>query len=132
MVKISLPLDHYLWKILCICSLCLLLYLTLTPQMIKSFNIPHIDKLFHMIAFFGVSSLFLLAFSRLPTWQIVTLMILLGIVIEAAQYYIPGRSFSWLDWLADNVGVLFGLVSFKVLQRHNLIEPDKAPIKTSL
>jgi VanZ family protein len=35
-------------------------------------------------------------------------MVLLGILLEIGQYYIPGRAFSYIDMSANGLGVLVG------------------------
>ena len=44
-----------------------------------------------------------------------------GLVTEYIQLQVPGRSFEWMDWLADSIGVL--LVSIYFL-RNKKIQPS--------
>jgi VanZ family protein len=37
-------------------------------------------------------------------------MIILGMLLEAGQYYIPGRLFSFLDITSNTVGVFLGII----------------------
>ncbi len=65
------------------------------------------DKVKHLIVFFGLAVLMDLAISRHPFWLWKGLPLLIyGAVIEIMQYFLPDRSFSLLDWLADFLGIL--------------------------
>jgi len=39
-----------------------------------------------------------------------------GITDEAHQFFVPFRESSWLDWLADTVGVVIGAMSWRFLR----------------
>jgi len=64
------------------------------------------DKMAHAITFFILT----LLFSRgLPQyyglWALVGLAVF-GFIIEGIQYFVPWRSFSVADWIADVVGIV--------------------------
>ncbi|MEN9963458.1 MAG: VanZ like family [Bacteroidota bacterium] len=44
-----------------------------------------------------------------------------GLATEYIQLQVPGRSFEWMDWLADSVGVLLVLIYFL---RNKKIQPS--------
>lgn len=105
--------GHPFWKVSAIISCVILLYLTLTPSVGIVINVSHIDKLYHFIAFAGVTFLLMSAFVQINRWMIGFLMLALGLLIEIIQYQIPGRDFSGLDWLADAVGTFVVLMIFQ-------------------
>ncbi len=112
--NVYLRLGHPLWKLLAILSLILLLFLTLSPKVIQTFSFAHIDKVYQFISFSGVTYLMYCAFFRLiDRWKLCAAMISLGLAIEVAQLWIPQRSFSWLDWVADSIGALMVALLFR-------------------
>lgn len=81
-------------------------YLSLMPQEFLPSGINIWDKLSHSIAFAA------LALSAAFGWpgkdfvrSVLIPLLLIGILIEVMQYFIPGREFSLLDMLADAVGI---------------------------
>lgn len=80
------------------------------------FNIPHFDKVVHVILFGGIvffwGSYYAFRFPAIQGWQkrVIVLAVLstgLGIVLEYVQfYYIPQRSFDKGDILADAAGAI--------------------------
>lgn len=69
------------------------------------------DKAQHMAAFLALA---VLAVLGNPRWslgsRVVPGLLLYGLLIEAIQWWLPWREFSWLDWIADAAGVLAGVV----------------------
>ncbi len=110
--KILPKFGHPAWKIAATIALGLLLFLTLTPGVDSGIHLPHIDKVFHAVAFAGVTFLMLGAFPKMNRWYIVGILLLLGVAIEIIQLHIPGRSFSFADWIGDAVGVFAVLALF--------------------
>ena len=105
--------GHLFWKLAAVLSLLLLFGLTLLPTAIKPINISNADKIFHFIAFAGVTYLLLYALPGVKKINLLVFMVTLGFAIELVQYNIPGRDFSWLDALADSLGVVFILLLFR-------------------
>ena len=68
------------------------------------------DKVFHFLVFAGLSFFVPLAQSVLGRVMIVFAILLLGLGIEAVQYYIPHRGASLHDLLANILGALIGLL----------------------
>ncbi|MFT5258618.1 MAG: VanZ family protein [Saprospiraceae bacterium] len=66
------------------------------------------DKLVHAAAFAWLSLTTHMAFYRqYRYWMIIAVLLCsYGLATETIQYFVPGRSFSWLDWVADCFGVL--------------------------
>lgn len=104
--------GHIFWRISAVCSVIVLLLLTLLPSVNSGVNIQHIDKVYHFVAFAGVTFLTMTAFINISRIKIAISMILLGLLIEIIQYQIPGRDFSWLDWFADCAGVMSIVIPF--------------------
>jgi hypothetical protein len=69
---------------------------------------PHSDKVMHMTGWLGLSGppAALWAVAPPVVWAVGTAV---GVAVEVAQEYIPGRSFEWLDLLADSAGAALGV-----------------------
>ncbi len=90
---------------------------------LPSARMPHLhasDKLYHFIAFAGLSFLLCWAIpsSRVSWGKILVLSALIAIsyavLDELTQQFIPGRSCDIWDVAADSVGVFIGLVSYSL------------------
>ncbi|WP_347303779.1 hypothetical protein V5740_03925 [Croceibacterium sp. TMG7-5b_MA50] len=89
------------------------------------------DKWQHMIAFFTLTLLAGLGWpsARLPV--LLVYMVLLGLIIEVAQWALPmlNRQGSWLDWLADGAATLAALLmlaALRPMQRRILAESRRS------
>lgn len=67
------------------------------------------DKESHILAFYALAALSLLAMPRMRKWDVVLICLAIGGVIEVIQPFI-GRSGSILDWLADAMGVFLAVI----------------------
>jgi VanZ family protein len=97
---------------------------TLPSQSIPAVGVN--DKLEHMLAYFGLSfllyltllfqkkSIMLKKYAMLFTLLIV---VFYGVLDEVHQLLIPGRSCELLDFLADMLGGILGIVLLKILIR---------------
>jgi VanZ family protein len=88
------------------------------------------DKFIHAIMFGIQAFLFILPYKKGDTEPKVfrRKIVFIGIVVafwglatEYIQLQVPGRSFEWMDWLADSVGVLLVLIYFL---RNKKIQPS--------
>lgn len=104
------PSQSKKWQIIFWLNAALLLYLTLAPAQQQAFSYPNIDKLFHFIGFGSFAFFFALAFPKLRYWQAILISICLGISVEIVQSFIPYRSFSFADMLADLAGIITAVV----------------------
>lgn len=99
---------------------------------IPSNKIPNInlnDKIEHLLAYFILGFLFNIAalvqnkFTFLKEKAFFSTIIFLGvyaIIDELHQLFIPGRDCSFLDWSADLLGVVFGvLLTYFLLKKFN-------------
>ena len=59
--------------------------------------------------------------SRRGHWAIAAWLLLYGALIEIVQAYVPGRDASWLDLMADAVGIAAGLGLVTLLRRLPLL-----------
>lgn len=80
-------------------------------------NISMSDKIAHAIVFIGFVVLAELAYIQRNFWCWKGFPLLAyGAGIEVLQSFTPYRSFSALDWIADLIGVLLGLVLIRYLR----------------
>jgi VanZ family protein len=86
--------------------------------------IPFMDKVIHLMEFAVLG--FLLSFGfflslkyRLKVKVYMTFLsgALLGALDEFHQYFVPARSTEILDWVADSLGIILGLLIFIFLFR---------------
>ncbi len=69
------------------------------------------DKANHALAFIVIAYLGFVAY-RDSLVRLSLLVMLFGISIEVVQSFVPWREFSFLDMLADFIGILLGLILF--------------------
>ncbi len=91
--------------------LAVVLWLTLTPGGGQAPLFPHIDKLQHFSAFFGLALLGRHAFPR-HVLLMLLFLVFVGAAIEWAQLYVPQRTGTYGDWLADSLGAVLGVVFY--------------------
>lgn len=93
-------------------SICIVIYLSLIPQVEFPVDFWNADKVYHCAAYAWLAMLSMMSFPhRRFALSAALSMILLGVMLEIGQYYIPGRSFSFLDITANSLGVILGLFS---------------------
>lgn len=73
------------------------------------------DKLYHFLAFVTLTGLLTLSWRRLSSIQWFSSLLIYAALTEVLQHFIPGRSFSFMDWLADGMGIVVGLLLSRVL-----------------
>ena len=71
------------------------------------------DKIAHGITFFVLAFLYSHTLGSKFDRQSLLLLAAFGLTIELIQYFLPWRSFSWFDWVADIIGIL----SYDVIHR---------------
>jgi VanZ family protein len=105
----------------------IILVLSLVPgKELPEVHIFQVDKLVH---FFFFSVLMVLTSYGIYKFNFLKKTILgpvlvgfiysfgLGILIEILQQYVPGRSFSYADMLANSIGVGMGYVFFRIIRK---------------
>lgn len=101
--------------ILILCALSIA-YLSLMPAYTVTISN---DKLGHLIAYAVLTTIIgLVWYPNLKSFGIgVLLALLYGVLIEFAQHFIPGRSLSVYDMLANASGVLIGIIITVIFHR---------------
>lgn len=103
-----------LWKCVFGLLLAVATHQTLTPKPADVFEAPS-DKLLHVLCWAVLSAALYLAFRRAGRYG-VGLMILFGysVILEIFQFWVPGRSCSGEDMLANGFGcvLIYVLVKF--------------------
>jgi VanZ family protein len=118
------------WRTLFVLSLALTLYLTLSPLRMKGPGFPGLDKIIHAVLF-ALNSLFgLLAFRRRERAVLLGLVVL-SPTLEFLQGYVPTRSQSFADAVANWTGIALGLVMARRAwssraERHEAVAADEA------
>ena len=97
------------WQVLLVVLIGVVSYLAVTPTPPHTADLGW-DKLNHMAAFTALTFTGCLGFpgTRRLLWGVLPGMLVLGVLIEVAQYFVPGRSCEWLDLGADAVGIACG------------------------
>lgn len=99
--RIVLP----LWGI----SICVIIFYSLKPQVEFPIDFWNADMLYHCAAYGWLAVLTMIGFAnRRVALPAALSMIILGVLLEIGQYYIPGRTFSLLDITANGLGVILG------------------------
>ncbi len=91
-------------------SILAIIYLSLQPGADIPTPFLHSDKVGHFIAYGWLGFLPAIAFSsRRSVWTSAAAMILLGVVLEYCQSYVPQRMASPGDMVANTLGVFIGI-----------------------
>ena len=79
----------------------------MTPPSMAMVEIVGVDKLAHLLLFF-FTMIWFVNITPKPYWNVVgCLLVFFGLVLEWLQMqFLPERSFEWLDWFADFLGVV--------------------------
>lgn len=108
------------WRPLCLSQFALLLiiytFLSLTSS--PGEHVPvYNDKVMHFGGYFvaGISITF--ALPNQPVWQRWLILAAYSTGIEVAQHFMPPRTFSWLDILANVTGAASGLLLIELARR---------------
>ena len=105
------------WRVSFAAYFVLLSWQLLTPTTIVSAG--GWDKLIHFLGFFVLAGLALLSAWNTSTNKFLMMLIVYAALTEVLQYFIPGRSFSVLDWVVDSLGILAALKLSRYLPKHN-------------
>lgn len=113
----SLPVSTRYWQAafwLCWCSATVLMVLPATELPVVDIW----DKAEHAGTFFGLMLLACLAYQKqVPPTTLALCLAVYGVAIECIQFFIPSRSFSVWDMVADGVGIVAMWCIHRVLQR---------------
>ncbi len=115
---------------------CILIFLQSSFPSIESVpELPYIDKLLHFFAYAVLGALFLRAYTTLQVRNNLKLLIMLsvlssslyGISDEIHQYFVPSRSFEYVDILADVLGSVFGVFIYQYITTRFIDNRFKSP-----
>ena len=96
--------------LLWIASVAMVIHLSLSPKIEFPYDFNNADKVYHILAYLWLSALPFFAFLTPKAALAGTLsMVPLGIGLEFAQHYVPGRCFSVADLAANCLGVMAGI-----------------------
>lgn len=119
------------WRLACTrcawaLAVAVVMYHSLIPQPDMLLDVPNIDKVWHALAYLVLAVLaagslwgnppspFLSRVARRAAWS----MALLGVAMEFAQAFLPGRMASAADVAANTAGAWLGVLLAGVLARH--------------
>jgi VanZ family protein len=112
----SVPFIYYWVPVIAICSI--IFYLSGKSKLPSMpVHIPQIDKVIHMIFYASIGFFFrraaentkgIRAFYLYPGMAAVLFCTFYGFTDEWHQYYVPNRSVSFFDWMADILGGYLG------------------------
>jgi VanZ family protein len=92
----------------------IILFLGATFIKLGDFSTPGSDKGLHFIGFFILTILLIFTFKNYTAKRVylksLIVAIIIGIIIEIIQLFIPTRTFSWYDLVADLGGIFLGMV----------------------
>jgi len=117
------------WLLVTVWAAIILVLCGMPPQdvdKVKFFDLPYMDKIVHFALYFVLAMLVMAVLtlnSHLKTsrWTYIitiTICLLYGWLIEVLQRaFFPGRSFEWLDVVADTAGAVVGVLLYKKVSR---------------
>ena len=97
--------------------LVLLIYLHfMQAPSIDLINLNQVDKFAHVLMFFLTMMWFMYVTAKPHQLLVGVSLILFGLVLEYIQMnFLPDRTFEWLDWIADGIGVVLCFFIVRVL-----------------
>lgn len=107
---------RYLPTIL-VCTLVLILSVINTGVLPKT-DVPSADKIVHTIMYFGITLILMLnqtrylreVISRKQMWFAFLFSVSFGTLMEIIQHFLPWRSGSIYDFIANTIGVIIAIV----------------------
>jgi VanZ family protein len=92
-------------------------YMAWTPGEHLKNSLPN-DKFMHLVAFGYLTGAFAVACAPWATWaRTIGIMLAYAILIEVVQAFIPTRSFSLLDMVADGMGIVLALSGLYAIRK---------------
>ena len=115
---------RYLPTIL-VCALVLILSVINTGVLPKT-DVPSADKIVHSIMYFGISGILMLnqtrylreKISRNQMWFAFLFSVGFGTLMEIIQHFLPWRSGSIYDFIANTLGVIIAIVVMLTATRY--------------
>jgi len=104
------PLFSRLAQLIWVISIVFVACVTLSPQMDLPVDFKGADKVYHFLAYLWLAGVPFFGFQNVKIALAGSLIMLpLGIGLEYAQGFVPGRFFSVADMFANGIGVVLGL-----------------------
>lgn len=105
-------------------------YLSSQPSIAHMPRFPHADKVVHFICFGGLCFWITFALKK-KNITAIALSSVYGIIDEIHQSFVPGRSSSVFDWMADSAGSAAGfllfLLTIKILHKIKIRREETLP-----
>ena len=87
------------------------IWLSLSPGVRPPYEFEQSDKFYHMVMYFLLSFLpFVYSINITKATFISLVSLLIGIILECIQFFVPFREFSIMDICANELGVLLGII----------------------
>ena len=94
----------------------ILTYLHLMQAPSMEINLNQVDKLAHVLMFFLTMMWFMYVTAKPHQLLVGVSLIVFGLVLEYIQMnFVSDRTFEWLDWIADGIGVVLCFFIVRVL-----------------
>ncbi len=104
------PLLFRFMQIAWLISIAFVVYLSLRPDIEFPVQFNNIDKIYHFIAYLWLAVVPFFGFHRFRMALLgACFMIPMGVILEFAQSFVPGRFFSVYDMAANTTGVILGI-----------------------
>lgn len=108
-----------------VCTLVLILSVINTGVLPKT-DVPSADKIVHTIMYFGVASVLMLnqtsylreKISRKQMWFAFLFSVGFGTLMEIIQHFLPWRSGSIYDFIANTLGVIIAIMVMLIATRY--------------
>lgn len=103
-----------LWKLIFSCALLALVAAGFWSEPVP-FISPSLDKVAHLFGFTFLSLCMFYTVITWPLWLSTFLLLLLGLLIELGQkWFLPLRTFSTEDLIANALGVLIAILTYSL------------------
>ncbi|GAB6886549.1 hypothetical protein JCM13304A_00470 [Desulfothermus okinawensis JCM 13304] len=110
---------------------CADIWLSLWPTVTPPVEFNQCDKFYHMGMYFVLACFPFLFITKIDKAVFFALMsLILGIVLEGIQFYVPFREFSIMDIGANEIGILLGILLGEKVHNY-LIEKGKSNVLPS-
>ena len=90
---------------------------------VKSGNLPDIalksDKINHVLAFGFLTLMVNISYPQLSTLKKLFCLLTYGLALELIQYFLPWRSFSVADIVADIIGIVLATAGLEIIHIHH-------------
>jgi VanZ family protein len=117
-----LEISHKKRKVIWGLMVLVVVILSLLPQDQISIQQPFNDKVAHFLTYLMLTFIALLSSNQKHSLlSILAIQILIGVCMEIAQSFIPGRTPEFLDIIANSSGVLVGALVYFLFRKIKLI-----------